>query len=105
MELEVFPEDWERGLAIVAHPDGLVENNVALRRDLAEAIRRHHHPDHRAVGRAILDAVRDAANPWLFTDIEPRAWDGAHTVAFSASTSPSHALGGDMATPFEVIHV
>ncbi len=178
MELEVFPEDWERGLAIVAHPDdmeygaasavarwtsqgkdiqyvlvtsgeagistmapdvvgpareeeqrescrvvgvetveflgyrdGLVEHNIALRRDLAGAIRRHtpevvlsinhrdswggpswNHADHRAVGRAVLDAIRDAANPWLFTDLDHPAWDGAHMAAFGSSTSATHAV-------------
>jgi LmbE family N-acetylglucosaminyl deacetylase len=93
------------------HADGLVENNLALRRDLSDAIRRHepevllsinhrdswggpswNHPDHRAVGRAVLDAARDAANPWLFTDIEAPAWEGVRLVAFNASTESSHAV-------------
>ena len=26
------------------------------------------HADHRAVGRSLLDVVRDAANPWVFSD-------------------------------------
>jgi len=66
------------------HPDGLIEYGVPLRRDLARAVRRHrpeivitinHHTDwggghlnmadHRHVGLAALDAVRDAANRWL----------------------------------------
>jgi LmbE family N-acetylglucosaminyl deacetylase len=37
------------------------------------------HADHRAVGLAVLDAVRDAANPWVFTDAGP-AWGGATEV-------------------------
>lgn len=93
------------------HPDGLVENNIGLRRDLASAIRRHqpevvlsinhrdswggpswNHADHRAVGRAVLDAARDAANPWLFPDIDAPAWGGARMVAFNASTESSHAV-------------
>ena len=62
---------------------------MELRRDLAAAIRRHrpeviigsnfrdrwgetgpwNHVDHRELGRALPDAVRDAANRWLFTDV------------------------------------
>lgn len=92
-------------------PDGLVVADLALRRDLAEAIRRHrpevilsinyreswggpswNHADHQAVGRALLDAVRDAGNPWLFTDIDAEAWDGVRIVAFSGSPQPTHAV-------------
>ncbi|MEO7372075.1 MAG: PIG-L deacetylase family protein [Ilumatobacteraceae bacterium] len=92
------------------HPDGLVEANLPLRRDLAAAIRRHrpevilsinhrdswggqswNHADHRAVGRALLDAVRDAANPWVFPDAGP-AWDGVRFAAFNASPESTHAV-------------
>jgi len=91
------------------HPDGLVEPGIALRRDLAEGIRRHqpevilsinhrdgwggpswNHPDHRAVGRAVLDAVRDAANPWLFPECGP-AWSGVRFAAFNSSPVATHA--------------
>jgi LmbE family N-acetylglucosaminyl deacetylase len=205
--LEPFPEDWERGLAIVAHPDdmeygaaaavarwtsqgkqfgyvlvsdgeagistmppshvgplrrdeqrtscavvgvtdveflgwpdGTIVEGLELRSELAAVIRRHrpevvvsinfreswggpswNHADHRAVGRALLDAVRDAANPWVFPD-RGSAWDGARFVAFSGSPQATHAvettatfdlgvrslaahrtylehLGGDMASP------
>jgi LmbE family N-acetylglucosaminyl deacetylase len=73
------------------HPDGLVEYGVPLRRDLAAAFRRLqpevvitmsfdltwgedgpvNHSDHRAVGLAVLDACRDAANEWVFTESGP----------------------------------
>ncbi len=210
-DLEALPEDWERGLAVVAHPDdmeygaaaavarwtrqgkwvgyvlvtdgeagiqsmppeevgpirrgeqiascrevgvtdveflglpdGEVVEGLELRGVLAEAIRRHrpdvvlsinhrdswggqswNHSDHRAVGRALLDAVRDAGNPWLFTD-RGAAWDGVRFVAFSGSPAPTHAvdttttfdagvrslschrtylehLGGEMASPDELL--
>jgi LmbE family N-acetylglucosaminyl deacetylase len=180
--LDTFPDDWERALAVVAHPDdleygaasavarwtaegkrvtyllvtrgeagidgrapdevapartaeevasagvvgvdtvefldgyadGVVEYGVPLRRDLALAIRRHrpdvlvsinfrdrwqpgspvNHADHRHVGLALLDAARDAANRWLFTDqlrdgVEPWA---ARLVAFNGSPEPTHAV-------------
>jgi LmbE family N-acetylglucosaminyl deacetylase len=92
------------------HPDGLVEESLELRRDLAEAIRRHqpeailsmnhrdswggpswNHADHRAVGRALLDAVRDAANPWIFEDAGS-AWSGVRFAAFNASPQSTHAV-------------
>lgn len=95
-------------LTFLDHPDGLVEASIALRRDLAEAVRRQrpelvlsinfretfggpswNHVDHRNVGVALLDAVRDAANPWVFADAGP-AWDGTRLVAFGGSPSPTH---------------
>lgn len=90
-------------------PDGLVEADLDLRRALAGAIRRHrpdvviatnfrprwpgghgwNHADHRAVGLAALDALRDAANPWVFTD-QGEAWEGCRFVAFSSSPQATH---------------
>ncbi len=93
------------------HPDGLVVNGLELRRDLAAAIRRHrpeviigsnfrdrwgetgpwNHVDHRELGRALPDAVRDGANRWLFTDAgEP--WSGVRWVAFASSSASTHAV-------------
>lgn len=176
-KLEHFPEDWQRGLAVVAHPDdmeygaaaavarwtgqgkhisyvlvtdgeagiesmapdvvgparraeqiaachevgvddvnflglpdGLVVEGLELRSVLCAAIRRHrpdvvlsinfreswggpswNHTDHRAVGRALLDAVRDAANPWIFSEQGER-WGGARFVAFSGSPQATHGV-------------
>ena len=98
-------EEERRSAAVVGvhdvhfldHADGLVENGLPLRRDLAAVLRAErpdvvitmnfdltwgdtgmvNHADHRAVGLAVLDAVRDAANPWVFTDAGP-AWGGRH---------------------------
>jgi LmbE family N-acetylglucosaminyl deacetylase len=99
------------------HPDGSVVEGLALRADLAAAIRRHrpdivlsinhrdswggpswNHVDHRAVGRSLLDAVRDAANPWMFRE-RGDAWEGARFVAFSGSPSPTHFV--DVTDTFE----
>ncbi len=177
VELQPFPEDWVRGLAVVAHPDdmeygaaaavarwtrqnkqfvyvvvsdgeagistmdpsvvgplrraeqeascaavgvgtveflgwpdGTIVEGLELRADLAAAIRKHrpevvvsinfreswggpswNHADHRAVGRALLDAVRDAANPWVFRD-RGDPWPGVRFVAFSGSPQPTHAV-------------
>jgi LmbE family N-acetylglucosaminyl deacetylase len=92
------------------HPDGLVEATLELRRDLAAAIRRHqpevilsinyrdswggpnwNHADHRAVGRALLDAVRDAANPWIFPEAGS-SWAGVRFAGFHASPQSTHAV-------------
>ncbi len=93
------------------HPDGLLEANLALRRDLAAAIRKNkpdvllsinfregwggpswNHVDHRVIGVALLDAVRDAANPWLFADLGLEPWSGVQFVAFGGSPFPTHAV-------------
>ncbi len=92
-------------------PDGLLVEGLDLRRLLAEAIRRHrpdvllsinhheswggpswNHADHRVVGRSLLDAARDAANPWIFADGEAPAWDGCRFVAFSGSPAATHGV-------------
>ncbi|MBW0118736.1 PIG-L deacetylase family protein [Pseudonocardia abyssalis] len=92
------------------HPDGLIEHGIPLRRDIAAAIRRHrpelvvtgnfhetwpgggyNMADHVAVGRAVLDAARDAGNRWLFPEVgEP--WTGVRWVAVAASPQNSHAV-------------
>ncbi|GAA3152535.1 PIG-L family deacetylase [Planomonospora alba] len=101
----------------LGHRDGVIEYGTALRRDIARAIRRHrpellitinHHdtwggtswntPDHRAVGRAVLDAAADAGNRWIFPDRSwdgPAPWNGVRWVAVSGSPSPTHAVGVD----------
>ena len=67
-----------RDVIFLRHPDGLLENTIALRRQLSGIIRRHRphivkaidpwrlyqlHPDHRAAGQAALDAIY-AAREW-----------------------------------------
>jgi len=91
------------------HRDGVVEYGLPLRRDLAAAFRRLrpeviitasfdltwgeegpvNHADHRAVGLAVLDACRDAANEWVFTEAGPR-WDGIRDAYVAGSGTPTH---------------
>ena len=97
-------------LELLGWPDGSIVEGLDLRTDIAAAIRRHrpdvvvsinyrdswggpswNHSDHRAVGRAVLDAVRDAANSWFAPDRGP-AWSGVRFVAFNASPAASHAV-------------
>lgn len=96
------------------HRDGVVVEGIDLRRDLAREIRRarpdlvvvnsHHETfgpgawnsaDHRAVGRATVDAAGDAGNRWIFPELveegfEP--WTGVRRVAVAASTQPTHTM-------------
>lgn len=101
-----------RTVEFLDHRDGVIEYGVPLRRDLARAIRRHrpeliitlnHHdswgpgswntPDHRAVGRAVLDAAADAGNWWIFPDPEgPEVWSGVRWVAVASSPHDTHAV-------------
>jgi LmbE family N-acetylglucosaminyl deacetylase len=96
------------------HHDGVIEYGLALRRDLAAAIRRHqpqlvltmnHHDtwpgggwntaDHRNVGRAVLDAVGDAGNRWIFPELAQRGlhpWDGVRYIAVAGTPQPTHAV-------------
>ncbi len=65
------------------HADGILENTLELRRELASVIRRHRphivvtidpwrhyqlHPDHRAAGQAALDAVYAAREWFIFPE-------------------------------------
>jgi LmbE family N-acetylglucosaminyl deacetylase len=110
-------EEERRSAAIVGvsevefldHADGLVEYGIPLRRDLAAAFRRLrpdvvitmnfdltwteegpvNHADHRAVGLAVLDACRDAANEWVFPEAGPPC--PSITAAYvMASSEPTH---------------
>ncbi len=91
------------------HRDGMVEYGMGLRRDLAAAFRRLrpdvvvtmsfdltwgedgpvNHADHRAVGLAVLDACRDAANEWVFPEAGP-ACPAIAAAYVIASPDPTH---------------
>jgi LmbE family N-acetylglucosaminyl deacetylase len=95
-------------------PDGIIEYGVPLRRAIAEVVRRHrpdivvtgnfrdtwggrnlNQADHIAVGRAVLDGVRDAGNRWVFNEqltdgLEP--WGGVQAVWAFGSPEAAHAV-------------
>ncbi|THA27516.1 PIG-L family deacetylase [Streptomyces sp. RKND-216] len=110
-ELGVRDVDFLEG-----HADGSIVYGPDLRRDLARAVRRwrpdliltfNHHdtwasgawntPDHRAVGRAALDAVADAANPWIFPRLAEEGLEPwrARRVAVAGSPRATHAVAVD----------
>ena len=94
-------------------PDGILEYGVTLRRAIAGIVRRHrpqivitnnfrdtwggrnlNQADHIAVGKATLDAVRDAGNRWIFNEqlvrgLEP--WGGVTEVWAAGSPDGMHA--------------
>ncbi len=101
----------------LGEPDGIIEYGVALRRTLAAEVRRHrpdivitgnyrdtwggsnlNQADHIAVGKAVLDAVRDAGNRWIFPEqlngsggeLEP--WGGVRQVWAFGSPASTHAV-------------
>jgi len=110
-------QEQQRSAAVVGvdhveflgHVDGAVEYGLPLRRDLAGALRRLrpevvigmnfdltwgeggsvNHADHRAVGLAVLDACRDAANEWVFPD-RGDPWTGIRAVYISGTEASTH---------------
>jgi LmbE family N-acetylglucosaminyl deacetylase len=95
-------------------PDGVLEYGVELRRVLTAEIRKHrpdivvtgnfrdtfggrnlNQADHIAVGKAVLDAVRDAGNRWVFHEqveqgLEP--WGGVRAVWAAGSPEATHGV-------------
>ncbi|MPZ59707.1 MAG: PIG-L family deacetylase [Propionibacteriales bacterium] len=96
-------------------PDGVLEYGVPLRREITRVVRRHspeivitvnfrdtwdgatalNQADHIAAGRAVLDAVRDAGNRWVFADLADEGlepWDGVREVWSAASPVAEHGV-------------
>lgn len=100
-----------REVEFLGYPDGRIEASLELRRDLAAAIRRHrpelvvlghfgptwasgmvNSADHRAVGRAGLDAVSDAGNEWIFPEIADLTPWTARWAAVAVPSGATHAV-------------
>ncbi len=106
-------------LVFLGFDDGTVEQGLPLRRAIAAQVRRVqpdlvvtgafrdtwpggylNQSDHVAVGRAVLDAARDAGNRWIFREqlttgqpgggLEP--WNGVRTVLALGSPDSTHAI-------------
>jgi len=105
----------------LGQPDGIVEYGVPLRRALARVIRCHqpeivitnnfrdtwdgavvlNQADHRAIGRAVLDAVSDAGNRWVFPELLTEGlqpWGGV--IQVWAAGSPDARHGVDITATF-----
>ncbi|HLT60684.1 MAG TPA: PIG-L family deacetylase, partial [Microlunatus sp.] len=103
-------------------PDGVLEYGLELRAAICRMVRRYrpevvitanfrdtwggrslNQADHIATGRAVLDAVRDAGNRWVFHDqleagLEP--WGGVRAVLAAASPEAGHAV--DITATFDL---
>jgi len=95
-------------------PDGVVEYGLPLRAAIAEVVRRHqpeivmtgnfrdrfgpgalNQADHIAVGRAVLDGVRDAGNRWVFPEQLTdglEKWGGVRAVWAAGSPEARHGV-------------
>lgn len=103
-------------------PDGVLEYGVALRRRIAEVVRRHrpdvvitnnfretwdgatnlNQADHIAVGRATLDAARDAGNRWVFPEqVQAGLAPWPDVVAVWAAASPDARHAVDVTDTFD----
>lgn len=94
------------------HPDGVLEYSLAMRRDIARAVRQHrpdavvvgswevefaaglNQADHRVAGLAALDALRDAGNRWVFPELVAEGLDpwSPRWLLVSGDSRPTHGV-------------
>lgn len=99
-------------IAFLDHPDGVMVESLALRRDIARTIRRFrpdvvltgswevefvaglNQADHRVAGLATLDAIRDAGNRWVFPELLEDGLEPWPVTWFlvSGHSRPNHAV-------------
>ncbi|GAA3305284.1 PIG-L family deacetylase [Dactylosporangium vinaceum] len=92
-------------------PDGVLEYGLPLRRAIAHCVRRHrpeivitnnfrdtwetgelNQADHIATGRALVDAVRDAGNRWVFPEEGLEPWPGVRQIWAAHSPLATHGV-------------
>lgn len=105
----------------LGYPDGVLEYGLPLRRDLARAVRRHrpdvvitgsferrwapgvlNQADHIVLGEAVMDAVRDAANRWVFRELVDEGLPPWPTKQMLIAHSGFAAHGVDTTDSFEL---
>jgi len=94
------------------HPDGVLEYSMGLRRDIARVIRRRrpdavvvgswdvelvaglNQADHRVAGLAAVDALRDAANRWVFPELLDEGLEpcSVRWLLVSGDPRPTHGV-------------
>lgn len=103
----------------LGHPDGVLEYGLPLRRDIARAVRRYrpdvvitgyfgetwapgvlNQADHIAVGRCVVDGVRDAGNRWVFRELLDEGLEPC-SVTTVLVNSPSGTHGVDVTEHFD----
>lgn len=96
-------------LTILNFPDGEMEYGLEVRKAVAKEIREFkpdtvavinfefraswsiNHIDHRITGEAVVDAIRDADNPWTHRDLSEQPWK-ADRLLISGRANPTHRL-------------
>lgn len=104
----------------LGYPDGMLEYGLPLRRDIARAVRRHrpdvvitgnyhdtwgpgalNQADHIALGRAVLDGVRDAGNRWVFRELINEGLEPWSASSVLVSGGPQVTHGVDVTGHFD----
>lgn len=98
-----------RDLTILDHPDSRLTDSLELRRDIARHIRKvrpdtlvvanfdleayggFNQADHRVAGRAAVDAVSAADNPWSFPELDAEPWK-VDRVLVAGAADPTHVV-------------
>jgi LmbE family N-acetylglucosaminyl deacetylase len=110
-----------KDVEFLGHPDGVLEYGLPLRRDVARAVRRHrpevvitgnyhdswgpgslNQADHIALGRAVLDGARDAANRWVFRDLLEDGHEPWRVSRILVAGSSQATHGVDVSDHFEL---
>ena len=108
------------GVEFLGYPDGVLEYGLPLRRDIARTVRRHrpdvvitgnyhdswgpgtrNQADHIALGRAVLDGVRDAGNRWVFRELLDEGLPPWPVSTVLVSGVPDPMYGVDVTEHFE----
>jgi LmbE family N-acetylglucosaminyl deacetylase len=104
----------------LGHPDGVLEYGLPLRRDIARAVRRHrpdvvitgnyhdswgpgtvNQADHIALGRAVVDGVRDAGNRWVFRELLDEGLEPCRVSTLLVSGVFTASRGVDVTDSFD----
>jgi LmbE family N-acetylglucosaminyl deacetylase len=105
----------------LGYPDGVLEYGLPLRRDVARVVRRHrpdvvitgnyrdswgpgnpNQADHIALGRAVLDGVRDASNRWVFRELLDEGLPPWHPTMLLAAGGSQVTHGVDVTEHFDL---
>ncbi len=103
----------------LGHPDGILEYGLPLRRDIARAVRRYrpevvitgyfgdswapgvpNQADHIALGRCVIDGVRDAGNRWVFRELLNEGLEPCNVTTVLVN-SPHGTHGVDVTDHFD----
>jgi LmbE family N-acetylglucosaminyl deacetylase len=104
----------------LGYPDGMLEYGLDLRGAVARVVRRHrpdiivtgnHHDtwepgvqnqaDHIALGRAVIDGVRDAGNRWVFRELLAEGLQPWRVTQILVADSPLAAHGVNVTDTFD----